>query len=93
MQVSVLESGKKKVMIELGGEDHTFANVLTKKLTQDKNAEGVAYRISHPLNGRTEVLMRTDEKTAKIAFKKAAAAIEEDAKEFGKKFAAAYKKK
>lgn len=96
MEIKVIESGKRKAVIELTGEDHTFANVLRSSLWESKDVDSSAYTIEHPLKGNPKLLVKmkkSSSQSTKDALKEAADRLKRRAKDFGKKFADASGKK
>jgi len=82
MEVKITESSKEKLAFELHGEDHTLCNVLTKKLSEDKDVKTAVYSIPHPLAGIPTVMIEA--KDAKASLKKAIKALNSDADELRK---------
>jgi DNA-directed RNA polymerase subunit L len=62
MELKVIEKGKKKLVFDLIGADHTFSNSLKKELWNDKSIKISAYNIEHPLIGIPRFIVETDEK-------------------------------
>lgn len=96
MEVKPVEGGKRRAVIELGGEDHTFANVLRKSLWESDEVDSSAYAIEHPLKGSPKLLVKmkkSSSKSTKDALKEAAERLKRRAREFGKKFAESAAKK
>jgi len=49
MEVQLLEKEDSKMKVKIVGEGHAFANVLRKKLHEEKDVDLAAYNIDHPL--------------------------------------------
>ena len=62
MEVKILEEEKKKIKIEIEGEDHTLANALRKELWNDSHVNIAGYNIDHPLSGSPVLIVETDGK-------------------------------
>ena len=82
MEIKILESSKSKIMFELIGEDHTFCNVLMKKLQESKDVDYAVYSIEHPLAAVPKLMIEA--KDAKAALKKALSELSEQADELKK---------
>ena len=92
MEVKVVDKEKKRIVLELGGEDNTFANVMRKTLWEDEDVESAAYRIDHPLTGEPRLMVKTKKSLPVEAVKRAAEKVGRRASEFEKKFSEASKK-
>jgi DNA-directed RNA polymerase subunit L len=62
MEIKVIEKGKKRLVFDLVGADHTFSNALKKELWNDKSIKISAYNVEHPLIGVPRFIVETDEK-------------------------------
>ena len=62
MEIKVLEKGKKRLVFDLVGADHTFSGALKKELWSDKSIKVSAYNVEHPLIGIPRFIVETDEK-------------------------------
>jgi DNA-directed RNA polymerase subunit L len=62
MELKVIEKGKKRLVFDLVGADHTFSGALKKELWNDKSIKVSAYNIEHPLIGIPRFIVETDEK-------------------------------
>lgn len=49
MELKIIEKGKHKIKVEVGGEDHTFCNLLVRELWEDKDTEITGYSVKHSL--------------------------------------------
>jgi DNA-directed RNA polymerase subunit L len=59
MKVTILKRTSNELKLEIGGEGHTFCNVLQKALLEDDTIEMAAYDIPHPLISNPIVYVRT----------------------------------
>jgi len=62
MEFKVIEKGKKRIVFDLIGADHTFSGALKKELWNDKSIKVSAYNVDHPLIGIPRFIVETDEK-------------------------------
>jgi DNA-directed RNA polymerase subunit L len=62
MELKVIEKGKKRLVFDLIGADHTFSGALKKELWNDKSIKISAYNVEHPLVGVPRFIVETDEK-------------------------------
>lgn len=92
MQVKVLEKKPNELKIEIGGEDHSFCNVLQKVLLEDDTIEMAGYNIPHPLVSSPIVYVRTKGlRRPETALKNAAEKVRKRNKEFRETFEKALK--
>lgn len=49
MEIKVLNEDKNSIEFELGGENHTFCNLLRKELWESKDVSLASYNYKHPL--------------------------------------------
>ena len=89
MDVKVIESKKDSMIVEIAGEDHTLGNAVRDNLWKEKGIDAAAYRIDHPLKCNLQIKAEGSKPQELLA--KASRALEQDAKEFKKKFSAAVK--
>jgi len=87
MEVKLLSKSKNDLRLEIVGEDHTFCNLLSTLLLEDKNVEIAGYDQPHPLIRSSIVYLRTkrDASPEKVLLN-ALAGIQELNKEFNEKF-------
>lgn len=64
MELKIIENEKKKIILEIVGEDHTLCNALRKELWNDKSVKIAGYNISHPLTASPRIVVETDGKTS-----------------------------
>jgi len=60
MKINVLEESKKRIVIKVEGEDHTFCNSLKDELNNDKHVDAASYMIEHPLKNIPKMIVETD---------------------------------
>lgn len=76
MELNVLEDKKNKIIFEIKGEDHTFANMLRKELWNDSHVKAAAYNINHPIIGQPQFVLQTDGEDPRKVLKAAAKRIQ-----------------
>ncbi|MFH1073168.1 MAG: DNA-directed RNA polymerase subunit L [Nanoarchaeota archaeon] len=86
MEITVLESSKKRLVFELKGTDHTFCNALKKELLNDKTVTIATYSIRHPLIAIPKFIIETTGKDPKKVLADAAQRLKEQNSEFLQKF-------
>ena len=86
MELNVKESSKNKLVLEVKGEDHTFCNILTKRLQDNPSVNVAAYKIDHPLTRVPTLLVETSKGSPKDAILDTIKNIEKEAKDFQKAF-------
>lgn len=82
MEIKVLEAKKNRLKLELVGKTHTFANVLSKELWNDKDIAVAGYTLAHPMVGHARLVIETHKGDAKTALKDALARLRKKNKEF-----------
>jgi len=82
MELKIIEDAKDRILVEVNGEDHTFCNILVKKLNTYKDVKFAAYSIDHPLVGIPKLLV--EGKDVRAILKKAVKEISGDADELKK---------
>ena len=87
MEIKVLENKKNRMVVELPGETHTFANLIRNLLWNDKDVNVAAYRVEHPLVGKPQLMIETKKGEPKKALLKAAESMKKLSKEFWSKVA------
>jgi DNA-directed RNA polymerase subunit L len=58
MEIEVLKEDSKGFEMKILGEDHTFLNLLTTFLNNNKKVAYAAYKIEHPLVGEPKIFFR-----------------------------------
>ncbi|MBU0471577.1 MAG: DNA-directed RNA polymerase subunit L [Nanoarchaeota archaeon] len=59
MELNFLEDTKYKVIFDVKGADHSFANALKQELWNDKDVRISAYNVEHPLIGIPRIIVET----------------------------------
>lgn len=57
MNVRVVSSDSKKLVLEIEGEDHTLGNMLMKEALRHPGVNYASYRVSHPLRQMVEFVL------------------------------------
>ena len=87
MEFNIKESDKTKLVLNVKGEDHTFCNIIVKRLQKNPDVRVASYRIDHPLERIPTILVETKQGTTpKQALLEAVKEVEKEVKEFDKKF-------
>jgi DNA-directed RNA polymerase subunit L len=87
MELAVKESDKNKLVLEIKGEDHTFCNILVKRLQQNPNVNVAAYSIDHPLTRVPSLLVETSKGSPKDVILATMKELDKEFKSFQKAFA------
>lgn len=92
MQLTVLERGPNKIVIEVDGEGHTLCNLLEAVLLEDDDVEIASYNISHPLVSKPIITVKTrGNKSPEAALKEAVKKILERGSLLRREFEKAFK--
>jgi DNA-directed RNA polymerase subunit L len=86
MELEVKESDKNKLVMAIKGEDHTFCNVLVKRLQQNSDVKVAVYKIDHPLTRVPTLMVETSTGDPKKAIQGAIKELEKEFKSFQKSF-------
>ncbi|KHO45217.1 MAG: hypothetical protein QS98_C0012G0057 [archaeon GW2011_AR3] len=62
MQLNVLESEKRRIVVEFSDTDQGFCNALKTELWNDENVEAAGYQIEHPLIDKIKFTVETNTK-------------------------------
>lgn len=73
MDIKILESKNNRIVFEISGETHAFANLLKSELYKDKAVKIATYRIGHPLIGIPRFIVETTGKKSPKSILKSAA--------------------
>ncbi|MEM2933630.1 MAG: DNA-directed RNA polymerase subunit L [Methanocellales archaeon] len=92
MEIKVLSKSEREIEIEIGGEGHTFLNLMKSALLQDKRVEAATYDIEHPLISDPILYLRTDGSDPFEVLRDAASQIGKQCDELKKKFLSAVRK-
>ncbi|MBC8494604.1 DNA-directed RNA polymerase subunit L [archaeon] len=90
MELEFVENTKYKIIVNINGSSHTFANVLKKELWNDKDVKVAAYNVEHPLIGIPKLIVETynGKKDAKKAVLEAVERLKKENKTFVTNFKA-----
>ena len=91
MDVTILEHDKNKIKLELSGETHTFANLITKELWKDPSVIISGYHQKHPQTPKVTLILETEKKDAKKVLLDTLESLKKDASDFKTKFKKAVK--
>lgn len=92
MQLKILKEDEKTLILEVGGETISFANLIRDELWNDKSVSEAAHIKEHPFLSQPKVFVKTDRGTPRTALEKAATRIVDKSKEFKEEFKRAMKK-
>lgn len=92
MQLKVLKEDEKTLLLELGRETVSFANLLRDELWNDKSVSEAAHIKEHPFLSQPKIFVKTDRGSPRVALEKAATRIVDKSKEFKEEFKRAMKK-
>lgn len=84
MEYKVISDKKNELEFELGGEDHTFSNLLINKILENDDVVIAHYKLPHPLVGSPLFYVKTKKDTPKSVVKKALAELKKDLKALGR---------
>lgn len=76
MEIKIIESTKDRAVFELIGADHTLANVLKERISQDKDVSVCAYNVEHPLISNPKFVIEA--KSPKKAIESAIDSLKKD---------------
>jgi len=60
MEVKILDDNKNKLILEVGGADHTLCNAIKAELWNDKHVKIATYSIRHPQISVPQIIVETD---------------------------------
>lgn len=89
MELKIIEDTKNKVIIEIHGENNTFANALKQELWNDEDVKTSGYHVDHPLTNVPRLVVETKNSEAKKALQEAVKRLEKTADKFGDAFSKA----
>lgn len=92
MQLKILKEDEKSLMLEVGGEAVSFANLIREELWNDKSVTEAAHIKEHPYLSQPKIFVKTDRGSPRTALEKAATRIVDSSKEFKEEFKRAMKK-
>lgn len=82
MELKIIEDTKGRVVFEIVGADHTLANILKERISQQKGVTVCSYNVEHPLVSNPKFLIEAD--NAKKAIDAAIDSLKKDNDEFRK---------
>jgi DNA-directed RNA polymerase subunit L len=74
------------MIFEIGGEGHSFPNLLRKTLLEEAAVEFAGYNIEHPLLASPVITLRTQRRQANVVLREALEKMLARTEEFRKKF-------
>ncbi len=86
MEIKVLENEKNRLRVELVGQTHTLANIITKELWNESDVSVSGYTIKHPQTSHAIILIETKKKDPKKVLIDTLASIKKTNNEFGAAF-------
>jgi DNA-directed RNA polymerase subunit L len=86
MEPRIIEHTKYELKIEIGGEGHSFPNLLRKTLLEEPSVEFAGYNIDHPLLASPVFTLRTKKRQANVVMREALEKMLARTEEFRKKF-------
>ena len=86
MKPRTIENTKFELKFEIGGEGHSFPNLLRKTLLEEPAVEFAGYNIEHPLLASPIVTVRTKRRQSSIVLREALEKMLARTEEFRKKF-------
>lgn len=86
MEINVLEEDKKKIEIEIIGEDSTLCNALKDELWNDENVDVVASNIEHPLVSNPTLILEVNKKNPRDVLSKSVNSLQSRFKELKEEF-------
>jgi len=86
MELNIKENSKNKLVAEIKGEDHTFCNILAKRLLANSNVKVAAYRIDHPMIRVPTLMVETSSGSPKDAILETLKGMSKEFQDFQKAF-------
>ena len=86
MKPRVIENTKFELRIEIGGEGHSFPNLLRKTLLEEPSVEFAGYNIEHPLLASPIVTLKTKRRQSNVVLREALEKMLARTELFRKKF-------
>jgi DNA-directed RNA polymerase subunit L len=87
MEPRVIEHSRYELKIEIGGEGHSFPNLLRKTLLEEPAVDFAGYSIDHPLLASPVFTLRTNRRQANVVMREALEKMLARTEEFRKMFA------
>lgn len=92
MELKIVKEDKESVLLEIGGETISFANLLTQESWNDKSISEASRIKEHPYLSQPKVFLKSSRGSPKEILKKSSERIVDQAKEFKEEFKKALKK-
>ncbi len=86
MKPRTIENTKFELKFEIGGEGHSFPNLLRKTLLEESSVEFAGYNIAHPLLASPVVTLRTKRRQSNVVLRESLEKMLARTEEFRKKF-------
>lgn len=87
MEINVLEETKKRILVEVKGENSAFCNAIKKELTNDSHVKIASFKVEHPLVSSPKIIVETDGKEEpRKALEKAVEKLQKQAKDMKSSF-------
>jgi DNA-directed RNA polymerase I and III subunit RPAC2 len=86
MKPRTIEHTKYELKFEIGGEGHSFPNLLRKTLLEEPAVEFAGYNIEHPLLASPILTLKTKRRQTNVVLREALEKMLARAEEFRKKF-------
>ena len=86
MEIKIIEETKKKIVLDIDGEDHTLMNLIKEELKRDKNVKIVSYTEKHPLKKTIRLLLETNGEEPKKTIINAIKKVKKDIDSFDAAF-------
>ena len=87
MEPKIIEHSRYELKMEIGGESHSFPNLLRKTLLEEPAVEFAGYNIDHPLLASPIFTLRTSRRQANVVMREALEKMLARTEEFRKLFA------
>jgi len=84
VELNVLNKSNDTIEIEIIGERHTFPNLLRSELLKDSKVEFAAYKLEHPMDTSSKLVVKTKSGKPEKALTEAIKRIEEQISDFKK---------
>jgi DNA-directed RNA polymerase subunit L len=86
LKPKTIEHTKFELKVEIGGEGHSFPNLLRKTLLEEPAVEFAGYNIEHPLLASPILSLKTKRRQANVVFRESLEKMLARTEEFRKKF-------
>jgi len=92
MEVKITKEEKDTILVELGGETISFANLLRQESWNDKSTSEAAHMKEHPYLSQPKVFVKSSRGSPREILEKSAERVVDQTKEFKEEFKKALKK-